>query len=582
MARRESPENFMNKSPFLWLLGALCAGLTACSSMAPRPVAEATVPVKPAPTLPNVALTPDVLYDLLLGEIAGQRGQLGVAVTELTRAAIKTRDPRLAERATLVSLYAHHPKEAEQDGRLWVELEPDSIEAHEALATVMMDTGKMREAQAQLENILALSSSDHLAQTYLRIAAVMGRVRDHAAALRVMQVLAQLHPQLPEAQFAVAHLAVRSGDLDTANQAIDRALKSRPGWEEAALFKMRVLASQKDSQKVLAFSEKFLDAYPHAINFRMNYARYLVDLKQWDKALEQFKRVATESPNDPDAVYAVGLLALQTNDLDVAQKYLERNLKLQPDNDQARIYLGQIAEQRKHYDDAARWYREVPAGNSYFEAQARLSMVMAEQGDLSGARAQLHQLHPESEQQEVQLSLTEEQMLRHAKQYNEAYKVLTAALVKLPNNTDLLYARALIEDKLNRIDLHEADLRKILKQDPKNATALNALGYTLADRTTRYQEALSLVQQALTLRPGDPYIMDSMGWVQYRLGHNAEAVKYLRAALEKRPDAEISAHLGEVLWVMGEKTEAKSVWNRALKTTPDNEVLLGVIKKFKP
>ncbi len=572
----------MNKSPFLWLLGAVCAGLTACSSIAPRPVAEVTVPVKPAPALPNVALTPDVLYELLLGEIAGQRGQLDVAATELTRAAIKTRDPRLAERATLVSLYARRPKEAEQAGRLWVELQPDSAEAHEALATLMIDAGKMPEAQAQLQKIIELSSGAHLAQAYLRIAAVMGRVRDHAAALQVMQALAQLHPQLPEAQFAVAHLAVRSGDLDTANQAIDRALKLRPGWEEAALFKMRVLASQKDSQKVLAFSTKFLDAHPHATNFRMNYARYLVDLKQWDKALVQFRRVATETPNDPDAVYAVGLLALQTDDLDLAQEYLERDLKLQPDNDQARIYLGQIAEQRKRYYEANQWYTQVPAGNDYFEAQARFSMVMAEQGDLSGARARLHQLRPESQKQQVQLALSEEQMLRHAKQYKEAYKVLTAALDKLPNNIDLLYARALIEDRLNRIDLHEADLREILKQDPKNANALNALGYTLADRTTRYQEALNLVQRALALRPDDPYIMDSMGWVQYRLGHNAEAVKYLRAALNKRPDAEISAHLGEVLWVMGQKTEAESVWNRALKETPDNEVLLGVIKKFKP
>ena len=572
----------MNRSPIVWLLGAACAGLAACSTVAPKPVAEATVPVQAVQTLPNVKLTSNILYELLLGEIAGQRGHLNVAVTELTRAAMQTRDPRLAERATLVSLYARHPKEAEQSGRLWVELEPGSIEAHEALATVLMDNGKMSDAQGELEKILKLSPADHLPQTYLRIAAVMGRVQDHAAALQIMQSLAQLNPRLPEAQFAVAHLAVRSGDLDTANQAIDRALKLRPAWEEAALFKLRVLASQKDTHKVIAFSEKFLKAHPHATDFRMNYARYLVDLKQWDRALDQFKRVASDTPNDPDAVYAVGLLGLQTGDLDLAQKYLERDLALQPDNDQARLYLGQIAEQRKHYDDAARWYRGVPAGNNYFEAQARLSMVMAEQGDLNGARAHLHQLHPASVQQRVQLALTEEEMLSNAKQYQEADRVLTDALAKLPNNIDLLYARALVEVKLNRLDLHEADLRAILKQDPKNVNALNALGYTLADRTTRYHEALGLVKQALALRPNDPYIMDSMGWVQYRLGNNAEAVKYLRAALEKRPDAEISAHLGEVLWVMGQKSEAESVWNRALKTTPDNEVLLGIIKKFKP
>lgn len=573
----------MNKSPYLWLLGAACLGLAGCASVAPHPVAEAIVPVKPVrAALPKVALTPDVLYELLLGEIAGQRGHLNVAVSEYTRAAIETGDPRIAERATLVSLYAHRLHEAEQAGRLWVKLRPDSIEAHEALATVMMDTGRMPEAQAQLQKILQLSSGSQLAEAYLRIAVVMDRVPDHVEALHVMQSLARLHPKLPEAQFAVASLAARSGNANVAVQAVDRALQLRPSWEQAAVFKMRILALQKDPQKVLVFSHEFLHSYPHATRFRINFARYLVHLKQWNKALNQFKRVAAENPNDPDAVYAVGLLALQTDNAELARKYLEHELTLQPDNNQARVYLGEIAEQRKQYKEAARWYRQVPAGNSYFEAQMRLGVVMSEEGNPDDALAHLRQLHPESVEQQVQIALIEGQILRHAKRYGQADKVLTAALESQPDNIDLLYARALIEIKLNQLDLHEADLRKILKEDPTNADALNALGYTLADRTNRFQEALALVQKALALRPGDPYIMDSMGWVEYRLGHDAEAVKYLRAALQKRQDPEISAHLGEVLWAMGQTTEAESVWNRALKVAPDNHKLLGVIKKFKP
>ncbi|MHB8345861.1 MAG: tetratricopeptide repeat protein [Acidiferrobacterales bacterium] len=573
----------MNKSPFLWLLCAVCLGLTACASVAPQPVAEATVPVKPAhAALPKVALTPNILYQLLLGEIAGQRGHLNVAVREFTHAAMETRDPRIAERATLVSLYAHRPKEAEAAGKLWVNLRPDSIEAHEALATVMMDTGRMPQAKAQLERILELSPASDLGEAYLRIAAVLDRVPDHAEALRIMQSLAQLHPKLPEAQFAVASLAARNRDAKVAVQAIDRALQFRPNWEEAALFKMRILALQDNSQRVLVFSRKFLHSYPHATSFRINYARYLVHIQKWHMALTQFMRVAVENPSDPEAVYATGLLALQTNNADLASKYLKQDLKLQPDNNQARVYLGEIAEQRKQYEKAAGWYRQVPAGSHYFEAQVRLGVVMAKEGRLDNALTHLHQLHPESVRQRVQLALIEAQILRRAKRYPEAEKVLTAALEVQPDNIDLLYARALVEIKMNRLDLHEADLRKILKEDPTNADALNALGYTLADRTNRYQEALTLVQKALALRPGDPYIMDSMGWVQYRLGNDAEAVKYLRAALKRRPDPEISAHLGEVLWAMGQKTEAESVWGRALKAAPGNPKLLGVIKKFEP
>lgn len=575
----------MTNSPYLWLLAAACLLLTGCASVAPKPVAEATVAVKPAPApaaLPKEALTPDVLYELLLGEIAGQRGHLNVAVREFTHAAIKTRDPRVAERATLVSLYAHRPEEAEKVGKLWVQLRPDSIEAHEALATVMIDTGQMPQAQVQLERILELSPGGDLGEAYLRIAAVLDQVPDHAVALQVMQSLAKLHAKLPEAQFAVASLAARNRDADVAIQAVDRALKLRPDWEEAALFKMRILALQDDPQRVLAFSKKFLHAYPNATHFRINYARYLVHIKNWNMALKQFVRVAAENPNDPDAIYATGLLALQTNKTDLAREYLERDLKLQPGNNQARVYLGEIAEQRKHYQEAARWYRQVPAGNNYFGAQMRLGVVMAEEGKIDEALAHLGRLHPASVDQQVQLALIEGQILRHARRYEQADKVLSAALAKQPDNIDLLYARALIEIKLNKLDLHEADLRKILKEDPNNADALNALGYTLASRTNRYPEALALVQKALALRPDDPYIMDSMGWVQYRLGHDAAAVKYLRGALKVRQDPEISAHLGEVLWSMGRKKEAESVWSRALKAAPNNRKLQEVIKKFKP
>ncbi|NIO42576.1 MAG: tetratricopeptide repeat protein, partial [Burkholderiales bacterium] len=218
----------------------------------------------------------------------------------------------------------------------------------------------------------------------------------------------------------------------------------------------------------------------------------------------------------------------------------------------------------------------------YFEAQTRLGVVIARQGHLEAAREHLHGIETQSDEQRVQLFLAEEQILREAKKYAEALETLNESLEALPRNQDLLYARALIGEKLDLVELAERDLRAILEQDPDNAQALNALGYTLADRTTRYKEALVLIERALALKPDDPFILDSMGWVQYRLGNNTEAIKYLKRALSIRNDAEISAHLGEVLWVTGDRMQARSVWKKALEDTPDNDTLLGIIKKFNP
>ena len=397
-----------------------------------------------------------------------------------------------------------------------------------------------------------------------------------------MRSLVDLNPKRPSAHFAMAHLLVRGGDLDKALASVEEALKLKPDWEEAALFKARILLTLKDPQKARAFYEAFLDSNRGATTVRLNYARFLIDQKEWQKALDEFKHVAADVPDDADTIYAVGLLSLQNNHLDEAEKYLKRALELRPQNDQARLYLGQVAEQNKRYAEAIRWYREVRNGEYYFEAQTRLGGAMAREGDLVGARKHLEGISTQNDAQRVQVALALEQILREAKQYREALEVLNAAMKTVEDDKDLLYARALVAEKLDMFDVTERDLREILKKDPKNVNALNALGYTLTDRTTRFQEALDLLQQAIALKPEDAFIMDSMGWLQYRLGNNAEAVKYLRAALAIRNDAEIAAHLGEVLWVMGNHREAEAVWNRALRDTPDNEALNGVIKKFKP
>lgn len=567
----------------------LGAGGCATQSGGSRPVLEPTsgsamsAPTpKRAATYPNAKLTDAVLYDLLVSDIAAQRGQAGASVKSLLRAAEKTQDPRLAERATSLALYAKDYERARIAAQLWVRLQGDSADAHQALAETLLQNGQLEPARAQFAEVLKLSDTASRGHAYLKIAAALGRHTDRPAALQVMEGLVATHPDVREAHYALAHLTVRMGDFAASLTAIDRALALAPGWEEGAIFKARVLVSLKDTQNAVTFFESYLKTYPQATSLRLNFARYLIDLKQWNKARAQFKQVAGESPQDADALYAVGLLALQANQFEESKKYLKLNLERQPENDQARLYLGQIAEQEKNYTEAENWYQGIEGDAHRFEAQARLALIKSARGDVAGAREQLRAIQPQTDQQRVQLVLSEDQILRDARQHAESLKVLSAGLESMPDEPDLLYARALVAEKLNMIELHEADLRRILKKDPKNAHALNALGYTLADRTQRYDEALALIEQALMLKPEDPFIMDSMGWVQYRMGNNAEAIRLLKRAFAIRNDAEISAHLGEVLWVTGDRAAAESVWRDALKETPDNEALLSIIKKFKP
>lgn len=559
--------------------------LLSCAGVPPH--ASDVVDVRPQ--LPvvkppvEVELDAETLYNVLLGEIAAQRGQMDVATDALLQAARSVRDARLAERAALAALYAKQYDDAREAAQLWVELQPARSEARETLATALLEQKRAAEAEAQLAEVLkAEQARGNLDQAYLRLAVVLGRAGSRDAAMATMRRLVQLHPDVAAGHFALAHLAVRSGDLDAAGAAVDRALVLKPDWEDAALFKARILVSQKNAPQAQRYFEQFLEAHPKATSVRLHYARHLIDQKQWEQAREQFKRMLTESPNDADSIFAVALLALQTNRLEEAETYLKRVLTLRPDYDQARLYLGQTIEQSRRYAEAARWYAEVPPGEHYLEARSRLAIVTAKQGDVGKARKLLNAVPTESDQQRVQLVLAEEQVLRDAKQFREALTMLNRALERIPGNNDLLYARALVAERLDMLALLESDLRAILARDPKNVNALNALGYTLADRTDRYGEAQTLLTRALEQKPDDPFILDSMGWLQYRLGNSAEAIEYLKRALSIRSDAEIAAHLGEVLWVTGDRSEAESVWTRALRDTPDNEALRDVIKKFKP
>lgn len=529
--------------------------------------------------LPKQELTQNMLYEFLLGEIAGQRGQLDVATKAYVDMANTTRDPRIAQRATEIALYSKQPEAALQAAKVWAEADPDSTQARQTLVALLMNSRKLEEARPHFEKLLS-GEGQNIGQGFIQLNGLLSKYPDKPAALNLVQELAQPYPRVAEAHFAVSQAAWNAAQYDVALSEVRKALELRTEWELAALFQGQVL--QHTSNKLaLEYLHVYLKSYPKAKDVRLSYARLLVAEKDYPQARSEFQKLRTDFPNNAEVSLAVGLLSMQLNDFDAAEasfkQALSQNYK---DRDSVRYYLGQVYEERKRYDEALRWYGSVVEGEQYFAAQIRYASVLAKQGKLAEARKHLSQLAPKDNQQRIQIILTEAQLLRDAGRYQEAFDLLGRALKKNPDYPDLLYDYAMAAEKLNRLDVLEENLRKLIQLKPDYAHAYNALGYTLADRTDRLTEAVQFIQQALQLAPEDPFIIDSMGWVQYRLGNLKEGATYLRRAYADRPDPEIAAHLGEVLWVQGKHEEAETIWKTSLKDNPGNEALQNVIKKF--
>ena len=567
--------------------------LSACSAVPTKaPVAEPAKPAAPAkqeaaaaapkpPNLPKQPLTQQILYQYLLAEVAGQRGDLNLATQAYVDLAKKTRDPRLAQRATEVAIFSRSPAQALEAAELWQELDPEAVQARQSAAALLINSGRLDEAKPVLEKLIAAEGSN-AAAGFMHLSGLMGRLSDKQAGLKLVQSLAAPYPELPEAHFAVAQAAWNAGEHDTALAEVRQAAKLRPDWELAALFQAQMLQANSKTQ-ALDFMSGFLKDYPKSREVRLARARLFAADKKFAEAREDFRRIMADFPATSDVTMAIGLLSLQLNDLDMAETHFKQTLDLGiKDESAVRVYLGQVNEERKRYDEAARWYASVGQGEQYFPAQIKVALMLAQQNKLDEARKHLQALESENNQQRVMVFQAEAQLLRDAKAYKEAFDLLTRALEKLPNYPDLLYDRAMMAEKINRMDIMEQDLRRLIQLKPDNAHAYNALGYSLADRAERLDEAFALIEKAHKLAPDEAFIMDSMGWVLYRMGNLTRALEYLNRAYATRPDPEIAAHLGEVLWAQGKRDDAQKTWQAALKDNPQNEALLGVIKKYKP
>jgi len=540
---------------------------------------EAVPPARRSAPLPPAELTEQVMFKLMLAEIALQRGQAQIAVPAYVELARETRDPRVAQRATEVAWNARSIPAALEAAGLWLQADPESQRARQVIAALLVNQAQLSEALPHFQGWLAADKAN-VGATFLQIAQLIARHPDRKAAFDLMRALAQPYPAVPEARLAVAQSAWSAGETEAALAEVRAALALRPNWEIAALFQAQALQRRSNSE-ALAFLAGYLERHPMARDVRLNYARLLVTEKNFTEARRQFEVLVNEYPQNADVAMAVALLAMQANDYDAAEAQFKRALDASyKDPDAVRLYLGQVNEERKRFDEALKWYGSVTHGEQFVSAQARYAGVLAKQGRLADARQHLQQAGSQNEQQRVQLILAEGTLLREASAYQEAFDLLGRSLEARPDHPDLLYDHAMLAEKVKRIDVLETNLRKLIKLRPDHAHAYNALGYTLADRNERLSEARELIEAGLKLAPDDPFIMDSMGWVLYRMGQHEEALSYLQRAHLQRPDAEIAAHYGEVLWVTGRRDEAQKVWNHALKQSPGNEVLQETVRRL--
>lgn len=563
-------------------LSALLASAGLAQAAPPAPQSADTS----GEALPNARLTSEVMYKVLAAELAFQRGEAFAAYATMLSVARSTSDPRLARRAVEFAAAGSLMDEALKAARVWRDLAPRSEEAAQALLGLQVATGRLDDAKQVLARQLAAATPATLPTVIANMQRQLSRMQDRQRSLAMMRELLEPYRESVDAQLTLAQIAMLGGDRNGALREAREALARHPSSELAALTLTQIVGDKAEASAVLS---DFLKKNPRAREVRLAYSRLLFEQNQLADAKKEFETLLSLYPEDQTALYAIGLLSAQSNEMDDAENYLAayiRSLDGRPDSErdstQALMVLAQIAEQRGDLPAALKWLELVDssAQGSYLGATMKRAQLTAQSGQLEAARTLLQRADVGSEDERIKLIASESQLLRDAGRVPEAMKLLEEALENHPDSVDLLYEHAMLAEKAGQFDLMERQLRRMIEVAPDNQHAYNALGYSLADRNLRLQEAYDLIKKAASLAPDDPYIMDSLGWVEFRLGRYEQAESTLRRAYDIKADPEIAAHLGEVLWVLGREDEARSLWRNANAKDPRNATLQGTLQRL--
>ena len=545
-------------------------------------VPEAPGPVVlPFPEPEPVAreLDEDLIYSYLVGEIGAHRGDLRLAQSHYQHAAILAQDAYAAERATRIALHLRDYPAGLAAVRRWVEFAPNDVTARQLAAVLFLRNQQIDAAGEQLDALVKIADARDL-DGFLQAAGVLSAEPDRAGAEQLMQGLQERHPDDLRSLYALAVMETAHQRFAEAEARLRAVIAEDPAWEQPRVLLSRVLVAQNQREQARTLLDEGVRLYPDSVLLRTTYSRLLVDLADYPAALEQFRELHRLTPDDDEITFGYAMLATQQEDWDEARPLWQELRGVADRRDEASYYLAQVEEENGNDDLAIGLFRSVSGTELRVDAVMRTAQILGRTGRLAEARDTLQRARIANPGRAADLYVAETQIVQKHGDPDDALALYEAAIAAFPDSQDLLYNRALFVVELGDFAWMERDLRRLLEDDPDYADALNALGYTLADRNERLDEAFAYISRALKLRPDSPAVLDSMGWVLYRQGDLVQAASYLRRALALAQDDEIAAHLGEVLWVSGQRADAQAVWREGLAHSPDSEKIRAVIERL--
>jgi tetratricopeptide (TPR) repeat protein len=525
----------------------------------------------------------DTLYNLLAAEFAGNSGDVEASLDFYREASKSVEDSRIAARTAYIALYGESYEETLNALDRWRELEPDAIDLSRMYAVTYLKLEQPEKAVPYIEDLLS-DYHESPADEAMAVKQLLSKEASNEVAYEVLQRLNEKNKDNKHLLVLQSRYAAQLEHYDEALALLDQVLVMDPELYDVLLIKARILSAQGKNDEATLLIKQVVDELPENNALRLQYARMLVEQHKMEEATKQYSILQKNLPDDGEISLSLALLYIETKELDQAVEVLEHLIEIDKEVPVANYYLGRIAQNQGDEKQAISYYLGVKTGEYAYDAQLRIGILLAVLGKPDDGLAKLEAL---AEQQtswalRVKAYLAQGEILRAEKRFEEGVEMYSRALQQKRDDTTLLYARGLMAEKIDRLDMTEADLLKVISKEPDNADALNALGYTLADRTSRYQEAQEYIKRAAVLVPDDPAILDSLGWVSYRLGELDEALKWLAKAFEKLEDAEIAAHYGEVLWQSNQKDKAREVWNKGKKQNADNPVLIETLERIKP
>jgi len=526
--------------------------------------------------IPKQALNAALLSDILTSNLASYNGDWFTAYQYAFQAAQGSKDQRLAQFSTLLAFNLADYKKVFTASNYWLELEPENEQAKYSLLLSQVSVGEFDEAYAGLSRLLRTNQEEGIRQ----VAGLLIKQNNGKAAISLMQQFVADHAEVVQVLISAAYVAQFFDDHEQAGAWVNDALTKEPNNEIAAQIYLGYLQQQGKADQRRQFLERFVADNPKAVTIQLGYASELSKNKRYEAAYQVVKQVLNIEPDNLNALLFAANLSEYNAQLSAAKTHYADILNIAPDNDNARFSLARIALTEEKYTQAEKLYLQIKDPQYMFEAQLRLANIYYQTRGIDAAMRQLDRIELNTNSDYVEHVMTRHQLLYQAQRYQEALGYINEAILFLPEYLDFLYARALVAAEIGDVSIAEKDLRAILLEHPEHANALNALGYTLADQTNRFDEAKQLIVKALSLRPNDAHILDSMGWVLYRLKDFSQAIEYLQKAYSASQEAEIAAHLGEVLWEAGQRQSALEVWTKAADGEAENRVLNAVMRKY--